>query len=404
MNRKTAAICTLLFLTIALLNADDFSDILQDLAVQTACIGMYSATQAGGGWEDDPFDYYTPPMMAERFKRMSGNRTRTETFYGVCFDYAEAAYRDIQNYKSLYNDAGMYESQFFLAGVYSNPNVITLSRPTGREGATMIQNGVYVRTYGDSSYRQVKTHKHLNGTRATHHAWLWVQRTDGVWFWIDPTWTDNLGYVVWGYVANGEEVQLRPDERFCVNYPAYLNDLPDPPRMGRRKSPPRNSRSASTAGGGGSGSYHPSYSLSLFEPGDIVCILSAGVLSCLDTDELKEDGIDPGYSVSLEAGNAFRFPVMIQADWAKGADDIEVLLLGGNMGVQFFPWFALYGGAGVGWKSTEGWDGFFDGIPTEWKVNGGFRLTFDKIPCRLEVSYISSIGVTMGVFFGLPIM
>lgn len=47
--------------------ADSFTDAIQDLAIQTACIGQYSATQAGGGWYDDPYDYYTPPMMAERF-------------------------------------------------------------------------------------------------------------------------------------------------------------------------------------------------------------------------------------------------------------------------------------------------------------------------------------------------
>ena len=37
--------------------ADSFTDIIQDLATQTACIGTYSATQAGGGWYDDPYDY-----------------------------------------------------------------------------------------------------------------------------------------------------------------------------------------------------------------------------------------------------------------------------------------------------------------------------------------------------------
>ncbi len=68
--------------------ADDFTDLLQDLAVQTVCIGQYSATQAGGGWYDDPHDYYTPQMMAQRLASMSGNQTKTDTFYGVCFNYA----------------------------------------------------------------------------------------------------------------------------------------------------------------------------------------------------------------------------------------------------------------------------------------------------------------------------
>lgn len=161
-------------------------------------------------------------MMAQRFKNMSGNMTRTATFYGVCFDYAEMAYWDIKNYQSLYNKAGMYERQFWIAGVHADSSTIILSKPTSRENVTEIQNGVYVRTYGSSSYRDVKTHKQTNGKRATHHAWLWVERADGVWFWIDPTWTDNLGYVVYGYVSDGEEIQCRPDEKYCVKYPESL--------------------------------------------------------------------------------------------------------------------------------------------------------------------------------------
>lgn len=98
----------LLFLLVATY-ADSFTDAIQDLAIQTACIGQYSATQAGGGWYDDPYDYYTPAMMAERFKNMSGNMTRTTTFYGVCFDYAQYAYNDVEKYKKWYNEQGMYE-------------------------------------------------------------------------------------------------------------------------------------------------------------------------------------------------------------------------------------------------------------------------------------------------------
>lgn len=155
----------LLFLLVATY-ADSFTDILQDLAIQTACIGQYSATQAGGGWYDAPQDYYTPAMMAERFKNMSGNMSRTTTFYGVCFDYAEFAYWDIKDYQTLYNNEGMRESQFFLAGVDSNSNVIALSSPSNRNEAPRIQNGVYVKTYGSASFRDVKTHKMLNGERA----------------------------------------------------------------------------------------------------------------------------------------------------------------------------------------------------------------------------------------------
>ena len=106
----------LTFFSIAAVHADDFTDILQDLAVQTACIGQYSATQAGGTWSEDPYDYYKPYLLAERFKKMSGNMTRTTTFYGVCFDYAEFAYWDIKSNENLYTRNGMRTGQFFLAG------------------------------------------------------------------------------------------------------------------------------------------------------------------------------------------------------------------------------------------------------------------------------------------------
>ena len=146
--------------------ADSFTDIIQDLAIQTACIGTYSATQAGGGWYDDPYDYYTPDMMAERFKNMSGNMTRTITFYGVCFDYAQFAFDDIETYKSLYNQEGMYEWSWWLAGVHENPNEITLSYPTNKSNANRVQNGVFVK---EGNSKNVKTHKMPNGTRATNH-------------------------------------------------------------------------------------------------------------------------------------------------------------------------------------------------------------------------------------------
>jgi hypothetical protein len=82
----------LFFLCIFTTNADDLADILQDLAIQIACIGMYSATEAGKtsgviNRYDDPDDWYTPPLMATRFAQMSGSMTRTNTFYGICWFY-----------------------------------------------------------------------------------------------------------------------------------------------------------------------------------------------------------------------------------------------------------------------------------------------------------------------------
>lgn len=234
------SLCVLLVLATSALSvfADAFTYAIQDLAIQTACIGKYSMTEAGGGWYEDPDDWYTPQMMAERFAKMSGNMTRITTFYGICFDYADFAWHDIVKYKNSYNQVGMYEGQFWLAGVHSNSNQIELmSIAEPGESYTRKQNGVSIKTYSNS-IRNVKTHRLMNkGDRATYHAWLWIERSDGVWFWIDPTWTDNLGYVVYGYVKNGEEIQCRPDKDFCINYPSELDSLPLPPSMGARMSP-----------------------------------------------------------------------------------------------------------------------------------------------------------------------
>jgi hypothetical protein len=65
------------------------AEILQDLAVQTACLGMYSSAEAGildnvTNRYVDPPDWYTPPMMNTRFVEMSGEMTRINTFYGIC--------------------------------------------------------------------------------------------------------------------------------------------------------------------------------------------------------------------------------------------------------------------------------------------------------------------------------
>ena len=181
--------------------ADTFTDSIQDLALYTACIGQYSMTEAGGGWYDDPHDYYTPQIIASRLAKESGNMTRTATFYGICFDYAQFAYKYVDRYLGFYKSKGLYESQFWIAGTDDNPNSIELQYPGDRNNYTTIQNGVYVKRPKDNPFRSVKTHRHADGKgkSATHHAWFWIQRADGVQFWVDPTWTDNLGYVV--YVA-----------------------------------------------------------------------------------------------------------------------------------------------------------------------------------------------------------
>jgi hypothetical protein len=222
--KKVFFIVVLFLLSISSISADDLADILQDLAIQTACLGMYSTAQTGvyvTSRYDDPPDWYDPPIMANRFARMSGNMTRIETFYGVCFDYAQFAWNDIKKYQELYNDAGMKGQQWYIAVAnVGDPNTIILydPLPEGRRNeATIISNGVYLK---ENSRHRVYAHD-----GATGHAWLWVQHKNGTWYWIDPTWTDNTGFPWWGMVQNGKEVQYYPDPEYCV-----ASNYPQPPR------------------------------------------------------------------------------------------------------------------------------------------------------------------------------
>jgi tetratricopeptide (TPR) repeat protein len=179
---------------------------LQWLAVQTACIGIYNNAQAGNYTLGDPQDHYKPADIRDFLTERSGAQTRTDMFYGICFDYAQAAYDDIVRYAGHYGSLGLGE--WYIAGVFDDPGEIVLYDPASRAEADMVLNGVYVKEH---SRRRVRSHGN-----ATWHAWLWALGKDGTVYWIDPTWTDNSGYVWWGVVRDGEEVQLNPLQSLCV--------------------------------------------------------------------------------------------------------------------------------------------------------------------------------------------
>ena len=236
------------------ITADDLANILQDLAVQIACLGRYSTAQTGvyvTSRYNDPTDWYDPPMMANRFAAMSGNMTRTITFYGVCFDYAQFAWDYINANRKIYNNAGMKGNQWYIAVTKPNdPYNITLYTPATKENSTTVMNGVYLK---ENSRYNVHAHD-----RATGHAWIWVQHNNGTWYWIDPTWTDNTGYVWWGIVKNGEEIQYDPDPKYCVasNYPKSNRTNPTP--SGTPPKPNKVPSSPPPSSGSGSISYYNS--------------------------------------------------------------------------------------------------------------------------------------------------
>ncbi|MGP1511966.1 MAG: hypothetical protein ACTTIT_05560 [Treponema sp.] len=207
MKKRFLSLIFLISIVTSFSFADSFTDAIQDLAVVAACKGTYNLSEAYGNTNEESDDYYRPQMLQNRFAQESGNMTRTLTFFGVCFDYAQFAWQDITEFKSWYNQQGMYEGQFWLAGTHNTSSPIELMGIGTKTDYTRLQNGVPIKTYS-SSTRNVKAHG-----KATKHAWLWIERADGVWFWIDPTWTDIGGYVVYGYVnKNGEEIQCRPDK------------------------------------------------------------------------------------------------------------------------------------------------------------------------------------------------
>jgi hypothetical protein len=118
-----------LFLSlVSAVNADDLSELLHYLAVKIACVGAYNSAEIGELVTSryvDPQNWYDVSILAEFFASMSGNRTRTDTFYGVCFDYAQFAWDDIKNYQADYNKAGMKDQQWYIAAANAgNPYTI----------------------------------------------------------------------------------------------------------------------------------------------------------------------------------------------------------------------------------------------------------------------------------------
>jgi Flp pilus assembly protein TadD len=205
--KQFTSILLLLISAIFYATADDLTNELQWLAMQTACLGQYNMAQTGDYTLSDPQDYYKPSDIREYLATLSGNATKTTTFYGICFDYAEAAWDDIYDNQDYYEDLGMKRGGWYIAVAKDSSRQIILFDPSSREKATETLNGVYLK---ENSRISVQTHGN-----STWHAWLWVYGNDGTIYWIDPTWTDTGGYVVWGVVQNGKEEQLRPLDDLC---------------------------------------------------------------------------------------------------------------------------------------------------------------------------------------------
>lgn len=418
MKRRFAFLSVILLFFSLQSFADSFTDAIQDLAVVIACKGTYAGAEAG--YVDDPDDFYKPNIMASRFASESGNKTMTTTFYGVCFNYAQFAFTDIKTYKSWYNQQGMYESQFWLAGVHDNPNQIELMGIGTKNDYSRIQNGEYIKTY-NTSLRSVKTHG-----GATKHAWLWIERADGVWFWIDPTWTDTGGYVVYGYVKDGQEIQCRPDEKYCEIYPAYLNNLPSPPPMGQRKAPSRTANSTNrqeTIQDAGTewitDAIVKTYEKTFFDVDykgmtDYIALQLAVDIpfSSITSNSINMNKM--GFTLEMTVYDIIA--TVLGLEYLHNMEDgnnLHAGLFELDVSRRLFNNIAWYLGGGVGlrfdFSNEAGIPKNITGIPNTgylaWKANTGFIINFSRLFTKIDISYNNVFGFSVGagVGFGLEL-
>ena len=363
-------------------------------------------------------NYYTEEMIASRLAQESGNMTRTATFYGVCFDYAQFAYNYVIAYKDYYNSKGMYEQQVWIAGTDENPNSIELQYPGDKNNYTVIQNGVYMKRPENNPYRSVKTHRNADGKgkRATHHAWIWIVRADGVQFWVDPTWTDNCGYVVYGYVSqSGEEIQCRPDYRYdsplLTKYPTHLNNLPQPPEMGYKQPASDTANSTDpeeTIRNAGRIYTDIITGKKVYATeDDLSHILSIGFHTPRENPFTTSTiGFSFGYeSVPVTADTWHSIIFMWQVDY-YALDGNSALLfdinLGYNLGWNYFE-LGLYGGGGIGCAMEDSYFPIGSSTSLAWKWTAGARVMLQKISLRGELSYLNKSDYIIGMYVGLPL-
>ncbi len=179
---------------------------LQWLAVKVACKGVYDTAYTGDFSTSNPADWYTTSLIKNYLAKNDGNASKgTLLFEGICFDYADFAYQEIANNKSVYQNI----ANFWMVGTFNDFNDIIVYR-IAKDGETSNQiiNRTPVIVF---SHSHTRAHNY-----AINHAWVWVQTTDGTVYWVDPTWTDNSGRPVYGIVRGGQEIQLTPAQNLCI--------------------------------------------------------------------------------------------------------------------------------------------------------------------------------------------
>ena len=180
---------------------------LQWLAVKIACKGVYDMAYTGDFRAKNPTDYYKTSFIKSYLAKNDGKASKgTILFEGICFDYADFAYQELKENTKDYPDV----VDFWMVGTFEDSSdIVTYKLAEAGENPTMTINRTPVVVY---SHNHILAHD-----GATNHAWFWVQTTDGIVYWVDPTWTDNSGRPVYGIVRGGREIQFTPSSSLCVN-------------------------------------------------------------------------------------------------------------------------------------------------------------------------------------------
>ena len=180
---------------------------LQWLAVKIACKGVYDMAYTGDFRARNPTDYYKTSFIKKYLATNDGRASKgTTLFEGICFDYADFAYQELKDNKKDYSSR---IAKFYMVGTFKDANdIIAYRLAANGETSDMTINQTPVVVF---NHNHIRAHE-----GATSHAWFWVRATDGTVYWVDPTWTDNTGRPVYGIVRGGQEIQLTPDPRLCV--------------------------------------------------------------------------------------------------------------------------------------------------------------------------------------------
>lgn len=235
---------------------------------------------------------------------------------------------------------------------------------------------------------------------------------------VDPTWTDNLGYVVYGYVNNnGQEIQCKPNKDYCVTYPASLNNLPLPPAMGPRQAPSKSANSTNReetikdAAPGFIGELFEK----IFEDVDykemdtyVALLISADLpFSVIKNKEIDFDKI--GFALEVP----FLWDVtaaMIGLEYLQNLEEennIHALLLDFAFVRRLYNNLAWFLGGGFGLRldfdqssnywAQEDWSTGYLAL----KANTGFIINLSHLFTKIDVSYNNVTGFSVGAGIGL---